>query len=164
MAYEIERKFLVRDDSWREQAGLGRGLRQAYLAYDGAVSVRVRIIDGTSATLTLKSNEMTLRRQEFEYDVPLPDAEELLALRRGSVVEKIRFKVPSGALTWEIDVFSGDNLGLVIAEIELPDEEQRFGRPAWLGDEITGDARYYNASLAAHPYCRWRDDAARPLV
>jgi adenylate cyclase len=155
MAYEIERKFLVRD-GWRAAAGAGRSLRQAYLAHDGTASVRVRIVDAKRATLTIKAPEASLRRQEFEYEIPIEHAEAMLALRQGSIVEKVRFRVLHGQLTWEVDVFGGDNLGLVIAEIELRREDQALERPDWLGEEITGDVRYYNASLAKRPFRSWR--------
>lgn len=161
MAYEIERKFMVRHEGWREHAGPGRSLRQAYLAHDGAASIRIRLIDERRATLTIKSRAATLRRQEFEYEIPAADGAELLTLRQGAVIEKVRFKVPCGALTWEIDVFEGDNRGLVLAEIELKHEAQEFERPLWLGDEVTSDARFYNASLARHPFRRWEISPTR---
>jgi adenylate cyclase len=150
MADEIERKFLVRSDGWRAGAQRSRQIVQGYVALDGPASVRVRIVDGTRATLTIKSREAGLRRREFEYEIPVADAAALLELRTGAIIEKVRYELQSAALTWEIDVFSGDNEGLVIAEIELQHEDQVFDRPAWLGDEITADERYYNASLARH--------------
>jgi len=152
MADEIERKFLVRSDEWRTGARPAREIVQGYVALDGPASVRVRIVDGARATLTLKSRGAQVRRREFEYEIPLADAALLLEMRTGAIIEKVRYELACGALTWEIDVFSGANAGLVIAEIELEHEDQAFARPAWLGEEITSDERYYNASLARRAY------------
>jgi adenylate cyclase len=148
MAAEIERKFLVRGDGWKAGADGGSRLRQAYLAADGGCAVRVRIEDEKSACITIKSARPGARRDEFEYEVPVADARDMLPLRTGEIIEKTRYRVPAGGLTWEIDVFSGAHDGLIVAEIELPDENASFTRPGWLGDEITHDRRYYNASLA----------------
>lgn len=152
MADEIERKFLVRGEAWREAADRGCLIEQAYLALTDAVSIRIRIRDTVAATLTIKSRAVALRRQEFEFVIPVDQAAELITLRTGSLIEKMRYKVPCGDLVWEIDVFEGTNAGLVIAEIELEREDQAFELPAWLGEEITGTARYYNASLAGCPF------------
>lgn len=135
MSIEIERKFLVRNDSWRNSVIRHAKIRQAYLDTDANVSIRVRIKDNSSATLTLKTRSSKLRRREFEYTIPTLDAEELISLRRGHIIEKVRYIVPAGDLTWEIDVFSGENLGLVIAEIELPNENHGLARPGshWTG-------------------------------
>lgn len=152
MTDEIERKFLVRGDAWRNAADRGCLIEQAYLALNEVVSVRIRIRDASLATLTIKSRAATLRRQEFEFPIPVQDAGELMALRTGARIEKVRFKVPCGDLVWEIDVFQGMNSGLIIAEIELAHEDQVFEIPPWLGEEITGIARYYNANLAVSPF------------
>lgn len=160
MAIEIERKFLLRDDTWRAVADAGTHLRQGYLSRvtgTDAVrsSVRVRT-DGEQAFLNIKSATLGIRRQEYEYPLPLVDAEAMLAdLCVGTVVEKTRYHVPVGAHVWEIDVFAGDNAGLVVAEIELQDEAEAFQRPAWLGEEVSADPRYYNVCLAERPYCDW---------
>jgi adenylate cyclase len=155
MSFEIERKFLVRDDSWRNSVIRHVKIRQAYLDSDANVSIRVRIKNDNSATLTLKTRWSKLRRREFEYVIPTLDAEELMSLRRGQIIEKVRYIVPAGDLTWEIDVFSGENLGLVIAEIELPSENHQIELPSWIGSEVTGQDRYYNGTLARHSYCSW---------
>ena len=147
MGVEIERKFLVASDAWRSEVKRHSDIRQAYLSVNETSSVRVRI-DDAAAFLTVKSAGPALRRDEFEYPIPVADAEALLALRTGRLIEKRRHVVPQGALRWEIDVFSGALAGLVIAEIELPDETTPIARPAWLGAEVTGDGRYANASLA----------------
>jgi adenylate cyclase len=151
VADEIERKFLVRGDGWREAADRGCVIEQAYLAMTDAVSVRIRIRDAATATLTIKSRAVALRRQEYEFPIPVEKAGALMTLRTGSLIEKMRYKVPCVGLVWEIDVFQGANAGLVIAEIELEHEVQTFERPAWLGEEVTGVKRYYNASLALIP-------------
>jgi adenylate cyclase len=154
MADEIERKFLVRGNDWHAHARRSRKIVQGYVALDGPASVRVRIVDGTRATLTIKSRTAELRRREFEYDIPLADATALLEMRTGAIIQKVRYELASGSLTWEIDVFAGENDGLVIAEIELKHEDQPFERPHWLGEEITSDDRYYNASLARRAFRR----------
>ncbi|MFP5504791.1 MAG: CYTH domain-containing protein [Gammaproteobacteria bacterium] len=160
MAIEIERKFLVVNDTWRAVADAGMRLRQGYLSrVTGADAVRssVRVrTDGERAFLNIKSATLGIRRQEYEYPIPLADAEAMLAeLCVGAVVEKTRYHVPAGAHVWEIDVFAGDNAGLVVAEIELGDESESFQRPGWLGEEVSDDPRYYNVCLADRPYCRW---------
>lgn len=147
MATEIERKFLVNGDGWR--AGVQRrcDIRQGYLSVSDVTTVRVRIQDDT-AQLTVKSAGAGPSRQEFEYSIPRAEAEALLTMRTGRIIEKRRYIVPAGALRWEIDVFAGELEGLVIAEIELPDVAAGFGRPHWLGEEVTGDIRYGNSWLA----------------
>jgi adenylate cyclase len=161
MSFEIERKFLVLNDAWRNSAVRQTKIRQAYLDWNAKVSLRVRIKENSGATLTLKTRLSKLCRREFEYTIPTLDAEELISLRRGYVIEKVRYIVPCADLSWEIDQFSGENLGLVIAEIELPAENHRIELPAWIGSEVTGQARYYNRTLALHPYRSWsRADVA----
>jgi adenylate cyclase len=155
MSFEIERKFLVLSDVWRHSAIRHTKIRQAYLDSNANVSIRVRINDNSSATLTLKSRSSKLRRREFEYAIPTLDAEELISLRRSYVVEKVRHIVPHDDLRWEVDVFSGENQGLVVAEIELPDENHPIKLPPWIGSEVTGQDRYYNGTLAQHPYLSW---------
>ena len=161
MGFEIERKFLVVSDSWRNSAIRHTKIRQAYLDSNAKVSIRVRIKDDSSANLTLKSRSSKLRRREFEYAIPTLDAEELISLRRSCIIEKIRHVVPYGNLNWEVDVFSGENQGLIVAEIELPDENHQIKLPPWIGAEVTGQDRYYNGTLAQHPYRSWlNSDAA----
>lgn len=148
MAREIERKFLLAGDGWRAQVKSAHRLEQAYLARTGRLSARVRTIDAEHAFLTIKSAEPGMSRAEYEYEIPVADAEELMRLRRGRLVEKTRHLVESGGLTWEIDIFAGALAGLQIAEIELPSEDAPFDRPDWLGREVTGEKAYYNADLA----------------
>lgn len=149
MATEIERKFLVDNDGWRGRAEGSKAIRQAYLALDGRATVRVRIVDGLRAFLTVKSAVAGTTRSEFEYFIPVDDAEALMELRTGLVIEKRRHIVPIGNCIWEIDVFEGAHRGLTIAEIELPSADTAFERPDWIGREVTDDLGYYNASLAA---------------
>ena len=160
MAVEIERKFLVADAGWQKLATKKTRIRQAYLAGDGKASIRVRIKDDGSATLTIKSRGAELRRLELEYPIPAADAEAMIGLRHGAVVEKVRHIVPCAGTTWEVDVFAGENAGLIIAEVELPHEDYRLELPPFVGSEVTGRAEYYNSSLAGRPYASWTADAA----
>lgn len=161
MPIEIERKFLVRDDAWRQAAHTVVPIAQGYINDQAAMdsgaqraSVRVRIA-GEAAFLNLKSRELGRSRQEFEYPVPPADARALLALCVGATIDKRRHLVRHGAHLWEVDEFLGDNAGLVVAEIELGAVDEAFERPAWLGAEVTELSRYYNLALASHPYSQW---------
>jgi adenylate cyclase len=154
VAQEIERKFLVADERWRAQATRQVRYRQGYLANSSTCSVRVRVSD-QSAHLNIKTATLDIVRAEYEYAIPLADGEELLALCEDSLVEKRRHFVEHSGLTWEIDVFEGENEGLVVAEIELERVDAEFEHPPWLGEEVSHDARYYNVYLARHPYRRW---------
>lgn len=155
MAIEIERKFLVRDDSWRPAATRSRHIRQAYLQQSPTLSVRIRIIDNSGAALTIKSGA-GLSRHEFEYAIPVADAEQLLSHCIGIPIMKTRHDVPLNRVTWEIDVFEAENAGLIVAEIELESEGQHVELPAWAGQEVTGMPRYLNASLTEQPFLSWR--------
>jgi adenylate cyclase len=155
MATEIERKFLVEGTSWRQSNSVR--LSQGYLNRDKQRTVRVRIA-GAKAFLTVKSVRQGVTRAEFEYEIPVADAEQMLKLSDGPIVEKNRHVIERDGLKWEVDEFLGENAGLVMAEIELTSEDQPFSRPPWLGREVTHDNRYYNSNLAAHPYKQWRDD------
>lgn len=148
MGIEIERKFLVRDDSWRALADKGQALRQFYIAMREGVSVRLRVADERRAWLTIKTGS-GLSRGEYEYPVPVADVGGLEAARQGEVVAKRRFRVPYGDLTVEVDVFEGALHPLVLAEIELPDESHKVELPAFLDREVTDDPGYTNARLAA---------------
>jgi adenylate cyclase len=163
MSFEIERKFLVRGDDWRQLTTGQSDIRQAYLDSNAKASVRIRIRDNSSATLTIKSRPADLRRLELEYPIPVLQAEALMPLRQGIVVEKVRYFVPSGELTWEIDVFSGENQGLVIAEIELPNEHHPVELPPWIGAEVTGQPQYYNSALVRRPFSTWTKREAAAL-
>jgi adenylate cyclase len=148
MAKEIERKFLVRNDSWRAGAEGKALLRQGYIASMDDRSVRVRVLDEKKARLTIKIGRSSITREEFEYDIPVADAEQLLDDAIGVVIEKTRYRVPHKGFVWEVDVFSGRHGGLVIAEVEMRSESDKPDLPAWLGREVTGDFRYSNQALA----------------
>ena len=155
MAVEIERKFLLKNDNWRELANECTRFQQGYIIGSDKASVRVRI-EGQQARLNIKSATLGIQRQEFEYVIPLTDAQELLAsLCQKPLIEKTRYHLHYGEHQWEIDVFSGDNAGLTVAEIELQHSDELFARPDWLGEEVSDDPRYYNVSLVTHPYKDW---------
>jgi len=155
MATEIERKYLVLSDDWRARVHRKVRYLQGYLATTSHGSVRVRI-GGDSAFLNVKGATVGASRLEFEYPIPVEDAEVMLReLCAGSVVEKTRYFVPHGGREWEVDVFEGDNVGLVVAEIELDDEAEIVALPDWAGEEVTDDVRYYNSNLAVTPFSDW---------
>lgn len=155
MAIEIERKFLVASAAWQDEADDGLRIRQAYIASSDRVDVRVRIKGDDRAVLTLKSRGSGISRQEFEYDIPIDDAEALVEAGEGFLIEKVRHHVRHGGFLWEIDVFHGANAGLVVAEIELESEDQDFERPDWLGEDVTDDPRYLNVNLSRVPFSQW---------
>lgn len=153
MGKEIERKFLVSGEGWRE--GDASDYRQGYLNLDKERTVRVRIA-GDAGRITVKGVTRGATRAEYEYPVPVEDAAAMLDdLCLRPLIEKRRYLVDYHGMTWEVDEFSGENAGLVVAEIELEDPDQPFDRPPWLGEEVTDDPRYYNASLVQKPYSRW---------
>lgn len=153
MNIEIERKFLLKNDNWRDGA-VGVHYKQAYLNEKGDNTVRVRI-EGEKAKLTIKGKSSNISRLEFEYDIPMADAEALFTLAKTPIVEKYRYKIMYAGNCWEVDEFLGMNRGLVVAEIELESETQSFEKPDWIGMEVSGDKRYTNANLARKPYCEW---------
>jgi len=155
MGVEIERKFLVTDDRWRDSADGGTQLRQGFLSTDKERVVRVRVA-GDRGTLTIKGLGSGASRPEFEWPIPVHEAHELLdTLALRPLIEKVRFLVQHAGLTWEIDVFEGRNQGLVVAEVELPSEDTTVDPPAWVGREVTSESRYANARLVAAPYDSW---------
>ena len=154
MGVEIERKFLLQGDAWR---GLGQAvlLRQGYLSSARERVVRVRI-EGEQAMLTIKGANVGATRGEWEYPIPLADAAELLdGLCEQPLIEKVRHRIEHAGMVWEVDEFLGANAGLLVAEIELASEDQPFDKPDWIGAEVSGDARYYNANLIRHPFSQW---------
>jgi adenylate cyclase len=154
VSLEIERKFLVRDARWKA-LGPGALLRQGYLSSHPDRIVRVRI-EGESAMLTIKGRTIGATRSEWEYPIPLEDANAFLnELCEKPIIEKIRYRILHEGMIWEVDEFLGDNAGLVVAEIELEAEDQAFSRPDWIGEEVTHDARYFNANLLRRPYTTW---------
>ena len=148
MAKEIERKFLVANDDWRDLATSKTPMRQAYIVTMNDRSVRVRTRNDTSAQVTIKIGQNSLVRDEFEYTIPIAEAEEMISLAVGNVIEKVRYTVEHNGFVWEVDAYEGAYLGLVIAEVELSDENDQPPLPDWVGREVTGDRRYSNQSLA----------------
>jgi CYTH domain-containing protein len=148
MALEIERKFLVKGDGWRFADGGSRHILQAYLALEDGTSVRVRIYDGRHARLTVKFDVSAMARDEFEYPIPLADAERMVEAARGRLVEKTRHTITSDGFVWEVDAYEGALSGLVIAEVEMQTEDDAPELPDWVGREVTGDSTWSNAVLA----------------
>jgi len=154
MGIEIERKFLVLNDDWKQE-GQASFLCQGYISAEPGRIVRVRI-DGDQARLTIKGLASGLTCGEWEYPIPLSDAKSLLEhVCQRPLIEKNRYRIARDDLIWEVDEFFGENAGLVVAEVELTSEEQEFVRPSWLGEEVSQDRRYANANLLKHPYCHW---------
>lgn len=154
MANEIERKFLVKGDGWRSLAS-GTEYRQGYIPTKNGSSVRVRIA-GDRGFLTVKGPTKGISRLEFEYPIPVEDARTMLEeLCERPQIEKTRYKIELNSLTWEIDEFSGDNQGLIVAEVELTDENQTIQLPEWIDKEVSGDSRYFNINLVKHPFSQW---------
>jgi adenylate cyclase len=156
MALEIEHKFLLANDEWRNHVQHSVRYRQGYLSSLPTSSIRIRVSDN-HAWLNIKSATIGTQRHEYEYEIPLPDADELLnTLCKKPLIEKTRHFVEDNNKIWEIDEFEGENEGLIIAEIELSETVEIFTKPAWLGAEVTDDLRYYNNNLALHPYSEWK--------
>jgi CYTH domain-containing protein len=153
MPTEIERKFLVLNDSWRGDSA-GVGIAQGYLSQDPDRTVRVRMA-GEKAWITIKGRTQGISRAEFEYEIPPGEARELLELCLPSVIDKTRYLVRHGGHVWEVDVFHGENDGLTVAEVELSSEVDMPEMPAWLGAEVSDDRRYFNSQLARYPFTRW---------
>jgi adenylate cyclase len=154
MGVEIERKFLVTGEAWK-QPGQSVFMRQGYLCSEPGRIVRVRI-EGDRAMLTIKGKTEGISRGEWEYPIPVDEALELLdGLCEKPLIEKNRYRIPFSGFIWEVDEFFGDNAGLVVAEIELASEDQVFAKPDWVGVEVSEDYRYANANLFKHPFCRW---------
>ena len=154
MAKEIERKYLVVDDAWRSRA-VGTVFRQGYLSTVKERTVRVRVA-GDRGYLTIKGITVGAVRSEFEYEIPRADADQMLdELCEQPLIEKTRYEIEAGELTWEIDEFAGVNEGLIVAEVELEDEAQEIALPDWVGIEVSHDPRYFNANLIAHPFSEW---------
>lgn len=157
MAKEIERKYLVKDDGWRSEVSSSSDFLQAYIASGDDRSVRVRIMDHARATLTIKIGRKLIARDEFEYDIPLSDAEEMVQSAVGIVLEKTRYEVKHEGYVWEVDVYGGTYKGLIVAEVEIEDENASPELPGWVGQEITGDRRYSNVVMAT-------EDLSRELI
>lgn len=155
MAIEVEHKFLLANDDWRKHIQRSVKYRQGYLSSLPTSSIRIRISDH-KAWLNIKSATIGTQRHEYEYEIPLSDANEILdKLCRKPLIEKTRHFIEDNNKIWEIDEFEGENEGLIVAEIELNESGEFFVKPSWLGDEVTDDLRYYNNNLALHPYSEW---------
>ncbi len=158
MGIEIERKFLLKNDDWKQQISQTYIIKQGYLqsGLDPSQKSSVRIrISNKEANINIKSVDLKMVRQEFEYNIPLHDAEQIMNTLCGEVISKTRHHVSYGEHLWEVDVFDGDNLGLQMAEIELKHIDETFKIPDWIGDEVTEDERYYNIYLLRQPYRLW---------
>lgn len=157
MGKEIERKFLTISDEWRENA---KGILyvQGYLSTDVSRVVRVRIA-GDQGYITIKGAAQGIARDEYEYKIPQEDARRMLdTLCLPGVIEKLRYKIPYGGLTWEVDEFKGANAGLIVAEVEVPSADHAVALPSWVGAEVSADPRYSNAALSQKPYSQWKQD------
>lgn len=156
MSQEIERKFLVNSDAYKSASFSNSRTTQAYITTDPSASVRIRI-NGDKGFITIKGkgNDCGTTRYEWEKEILVEEAKELLLLCPSAIIDKIRYNVNVNGAIFEVDEFFGDNAGLVIAEIELKHADDIFEKPAWLGQEVTGDVKYYNAMLVRHPFCKW---------
>lgn len=155
MPIEIERKFLLANENWRNEVVRSSRIRQGYLGKIDKASVRIRV-QGDKANINVKSATLGMSRLEYEYEIPMDEAEEMLEqLCEKPQVDKTRFIVERGSHIWEIDEFYGDNEGLLVAEIELGSEDEVFEKPEWVGEEVTEDPRYYNVNLRKHPFKQW---------
>ncbi len=154
MGTEIERKYLLKGPAWKEGAA-GTFYRQGYLSTIQERTVRVRTI-GEEGFLTIKGITVGVSRLEFEYPIPIADATVMLEeLCPHPLIEKTRYRIQVGNLVWEVDEFCGDNEGLVVAEVELSHEDQEISLPEWIGEEVSGEPRYFNSNLSVHPYAEW---------
>jgi CYTH domain-containing protein len=154
MPTEIERKFIARPQDW-SQLATGEHLRQGYLSRADNATVRVRI-QNQRATLTIKSKTTGIARNEYEYEIPLADAQQLLQLCDGPLIEKTRYCIDHKGHVFEVDVFEGDNAGLIVAEVELQSADEPVALPDWIEREVSHDVRYFNSNLAINPFCNWR--------
>lgn len=154
MNKEIERKFLLANETWKPIADQGVSIKQGYLNSNEKLTTRIRT-KAKQAFITIKGKTEGISRAEFEYEIPFEDALSLLKLCTNALIEKTRYEVKIDNHIWEIDVFEADNQGLIIAEIELNSEEEHFEKPSWLGTEVSYDARYFNACLAEKPFLEW---------
>ncbi len=156
MAKEIERKYRIKDNTWKSQIHSSHSIKQGYLNLEPTRTVRVRIM-GPKAFLTIKGKNIKTTRLEFEYEIPIDDALQLLQLCEKPLLEKTRHEIHINKLIWEIDEFEGDNQGLIIAEVELQDENQEIELPSWIEKEVSHEPRYYNSNLIQNPYKNWKE-------
>jgi len=154
MAVEIERKFLLANSNWRALINNSTSIKQGYLNSNHERTTRVRI-KGDKGFLTVKGKSNGTKRLEFEYEIPLDDANEMLQLCEKPIIEKIRYEIHINDDIWEIDEFDGDNKGLLVAEVELENENQEVTIPEWIGTEVSHENKYFNSSLIKNPFSRW---------
>ena len=155
MASEIERKFLVDKESWNSlKKPQPKYIKQAFILKDDKKVTRIRITS-SKALLTIKGKSNGISRLEFEYEIPMQDAEEMISNLGGNIIEKDRFEIKNQNHTWEVDVFYGENEGLIVAEIELDSEDESFDKPIWIAKEVSDDVRYFNSNLESNPYSKW---------
>lgn len=158
MSKEIERKFLVKSETYKDFPFVY--YKQGYLSLEAERTIRVRIANG-KGYLTVKGKNKGISRLEYEYEIPIEDAEEMLSeFVNGGVIEKRRYKCIFDGKLWEVDEFLGDNTGLVVAEVELKVENEEVNKPEWIGDEVSNDERYYNSNLINNPYKNWENDTS----
>ncbi len=157
MAKEIERKYLLLNDGWKINSKEGIKIKQGYLNSNKERTVRVRIIN-ERGVLTIKSKNIGIIRNEFEYEIPFQEAKELMKICEKPIIEKTQYLRKENGLTWEIDIFEGQNKGLEIAEVELNSEKQKIEAPSWLGRGVSDDVKYYNSNLIQNPYTTWEKD------
>ncbi len=156
MGIEIEKKFLVKEDAWNRVKTKGLLYKQGYMMRDEDKTIRVRLVEGDKGYLTIKGKRSGFSRPEYEYPIPLKDAEELLQQFCDAIIVKKRYKITVHGKYWEVDEFLEDNEGLILAELELADESETFGLPDWIDKEVTADQRYYNSELSVNPFKNWK--------
>ena len=161
MAIEIERKFLLLNSDWRKEIYDQQKISQGYLSSNPDRTVRIRISD-QKGIITIKGKSHGTSRAEYEYEIPLKDAEELIGLCEKPTIEKTRYLVSYESKLWEIDEFEGDNNGLIVAEVELENESEKPMLPSWIGKEVSSEKRFFNASLIKYPYSEWTDEERQP--
>lgn len=154
MATEIERKYLLKNDSWKQEVSSKNKIIQGYLSSKPERTVRIRITNNRGF-VTIKSKNIGSLRKEFEYEIPIEDAEELILLCEKPIIQKTRYIVEHSSHIWEIDIFEGENQGLEVAEIELSQENEEFSIPNWIGQEVTNESKYYNSQLIINPFINW---------
>jgi len=155
MGLEIERKFLVKNNDWKKNTQSSDDIKQGYLSTDAERTVRIRT-KNNQAFVTIKGKSIGLTRSEFEYEIPINDAIEMLKLCKPGIIEKTRHYIKYQNHIWELDVFKGDNQGLIVVEIELESENESFISPDWLGEEVTSDSRYFNSYLSKNSFVNWK--------
>lgn len=154
MATEIERKYLLKNDSWKQEVSSKNNIVQGYLSSKPERTVRIRITNN-KGFVTIKSKNIGSLRKEFEYEIPIEDAKELILLCEKPIIQKTRYLVEHYSHIWEIDIFEGENQGLEVAEIELSQENEEFSIPDWIGQEVTNESKYYNSQLIINPFMNW---------